>query len=76
LNDGDLGDDLQKQIEEAAGLYKTLKEELKLNGPYDSHEAIVSIYAGAGEPTPKIGHKFYSECMCVGLKRMVIKLRL
>jgi peptide chain release factor 2 len=48
LNDGDLGDDLQKQIEEAAGLYKTLKEELKLNGPYDSHEAIVSIYAGAG----------------------------
>jgi peptide chain release factor 2 len=48
LNDGDLGDDLQKQIEEAAGLYKTLKEELKLNGPYDSYEAIVSIYAGAG----------------------------
>jgi len=48
LNDEELGDDLEKQIKEAGELYETLKEELKLNGPYDSHEAIVSIYAGAG----------------------------
>jgi peptide chain release factor 2 len=48
LNDEDLGDDLEQQIKDASELYEILKEELKLNGPYDSHDAIVSIYTGAG----------------------------
>lgn len=48
LNDEDLSNDLKKQIQEANSLYNVLKEELKLNGPYDSHDAIVSIFAGAG----------------------------
>ena len=28
--------------------FTTLKEELKFNGPYDDHDAILSIHAGAG----------------------------
>ena len=48
LKDEDLSNDLEKQIEDASSLYKQLKEELKLNGPYDGQDAIVSIFAGAG----------------------------
>jgi peptide chain release factor 2 len=48
LNDSELSGDLDKQIKDASDTYKTLKEELKLNGPYDGHDAIVSIFAGAG----------------------------
>ena len=48
LSDETLSGDLEKQLKEASASYKMLKEELKLNGPYDDHNAIVSIYAGAG----------------------------
>jgi peptide chain release factor 2 len=48
LHDKTILDDLEKQIKEANSLYGILKEDLKLNGPYDDHEAIVSIYSGAG----------------------------
>jgi len=48
LNDSELVSDLEKQMKEASERYEILKEELKLNGPYDSHDAIVSIFAGAG----------------------------
>jgi peptide chain release factor 2 len=48
MNDEALSGDLVKQIDEASSLYNLLKEDLKLNGPYDDHDAILSIYAGAG----------------------------
>ncbi|MGC1177347.1 MAG: PCRF domain-containing protein, partial [Candidatus Saccharimonadales bacterium] len=48
LDDDSLQNELKQQLEEASKKFAALKEELKFNGPYDDHEAIVSIYAGAG----------------------------
>jgi len=48
LNDASLERDLSKQFEEARSQFIRLKEELKFNGPYDDHDAILSIHAGAG----------------------------
>lgn len=48
LNDKTILADLEKQIEKAISQYDILKEDLKLNSPYDKHNAIVSIYSGAG----------------------------
>ena len=48
LGDNSLLDELKTQLEAAERDFTDLKEELKFNGPYDSHGAIVSIHAGAG----------------------------
>lgn len=48
LRDTTMQADLDKQYETSAGHFAELKEELKFAGPYDDHDAIVSIYAGAG----------------------------
>jgi len=48
LGDESLLADLKQQLSSAAADFATLKEELKFAGPYDSYDAIVSIYAGAG----------------------------
>ena len=48
LNDASLERDLSKQFEEARSQFIRLKEELKFNGPYDDHDAILSIHARAG----------------------------
>ncbi|HVI60894.1 MAG TPA: peptide chain release factor 2 [Candidatus Saccharimonadales bacterium] len=48
LKDDSLGKELDQQISAAEAKLSELKEELKFNGPYDDHDAIVSIYAGAG----------------------------
>lgn len=48
LRDQSLLDDIKKQINEVQENYRRLKEQLKLNGPYDDHNAILSIFAGAG----------------------------
>lgn len=40
--------ELQLQLTVASTTFETLKETLKLNGPYDDYDAIVSIHAGAG----------------------------
>ncbi len=48
LNDESLQADLEKQLQKASADFAELKEELKFAGPYDSYDAIVSIYAGAG----------------------------
>jgi peptide chain release factor 2 len=40
--------DLQKQLGATQMAFDELKENLKFTGPYDAHDAIVSIYAGAG----------------------------
>lgn len=47
-NDSSLTAELQAQLGELQKQFITLKEELKFNGPYDDHDAILSIYAGAG----------------------------
>jgi peptide chain release factor 2 len=46
--DESLQSDLTDQIAAAEQSFTLLKEELKLAGPYDGYDAIVSIHAGAG----------------------------
>ncbi|HEY5667947.1 MAG TPA: peptide chain release factor 2, partial [Candidatus Saccharimonadales bacterium] len=48
LQDASMEADLHEQLEQATEQFTTLKDELKLAGPYDDYDAIVSIYAGAG----------------------------
>ncbi len=48
LKDSSLTADLQQQIKAAEQTFAGLKNELKFIGPYDDHDVIVSIYAGAG----------------------------
>ncbi len=46
--DSSLAGELEGQLRAAAGTFEELKAELKFSGPYDDHDAIVSIHAGAG----------------------------
>ena len=48
LNDPQTTAELQLQFRAAEKSFEALKETLKLNGPYDDYDAIVSIHAGAG----------------------------
>jgi peptide chain release factor 2 len=48
MDDASLEADLSEQLEAAQTQFAELKEELKFNGPYDDHNAILSIHAGAG----------------------------
>lgn len=48
LDDDSLAGELNAQLTQISRDFDALKEELKFNGPYDDHDAIVSIYAGAG----------------------------
>lgn len=47
-DDKTLKKDITVQKIEIAKKFETLKEELKFTGPYDDHDVILSIYAGAG----------------------------
>lgn len=48
LNDASLQAELDQQLSQYAAQLAELKADLKFNGPYDDHDAIVSIHAGAG----------------------------
>jgi peptide chain release factor 2 len=48
LNDASICEDLSGQLATARTQFAELKEELKFSGPYDDHDAILSIHAGAG----------------------------
>ncbi len=48
LKDASLRADLEQQIKAAEQTLDDLKHELKFSGPYDDHDALLSIYAGAG----------------------------
>jgi peptide chain release factor 2 len=48
LKDESMSGELEAQAGSIESTLDELKEELKLNGPYDDHDAIISIYAGAG----------------------------
>lgn len=47
-NDVALEVELAEQLAGAGQLFARLKADLKFNGPFDGHDAIISIYAGAG----------------------------
>ncbi|MGZ6005201.1 MAG: peptide chain release factor 2 [Candidatus Saccharimonadales bacterium] len=46
--DTSLKEDLDSQLSQAQAEFDRLKSQLKFNGIYDDHDAIVSIHAGAG----------------------------
>jgi len=48
LQDASLTNDLERQLGDTRAAFAELKEELKFSGPYDDHDAILSIHAGAG----------------------------
>jgi peptide chain release factor 2 len=48
LDDQSIEGELKGQLTKAEKDFSSLKEELKFNGPYDDHGAILSIHAGAG----------------------------
>lgn len=48
LADETMAAELATQLAELTATFSTLKEALKLNGPYDDYDAILSIHAGAG----------------------------
>lgn len=48
MNDASLEKDLDLQLQTLRSRYESLKGELLLSDPYDNHDAIVSIHAGAG----------------------------
>ena len=48
LDDTSLADDLGTQITQLQTRLNLLKEDLKFSGPYDDHDALVTLSAGAG----------------------------
>jgi peptide chain release factor 2 len=48
MKDETMRPELESELTELTGRFGALKEELKFAGPYDDHDAILSIYAGAG----------------------------
>lgn len=48
LNDQSLASELNQQLGALDHQFEELKQELKFSGPYDDHDAILSIHAGAG----------------------------
>lgn len=48
LDDESLADDLTAHLNVLESRYETLKQQLKFSGPFDDHDAILSIHAGAG----------------------------
>ena len=48
LHDQSLRADLERQLDNLQDQFDTLRNELKFSGPYDDHDALISIHAGAG----------------------------
>jgi peptide chain release factor 2 len=48
MHDESMLADLQRQLASVDAEFNQLKDELKLAGPYDDYDAIVSVFAGAG----------------------------
>lgn len=48
MDDAKLEKELKEKLTGLKKRYEELKEQLKFNGPYDDHDVIVGIYAGAG----------------------------
>lgn len=48
MNDESMKHELSKQLDELEKHFESMKDELKLSGPFDNHSAILGIYAGAG----------------------------
>jgi peptide chain release factor 2 len=48
LKDDSLANEIAQQFQKLTGRYQSLKKEMRFQGQYDSHNVVLSIYAGAG----------------------------
>jgi peptide chain release factor 2 len=48
LNDSSMQAEIADQVNGLGNKFEELKRELRFQGPYDGHDVILSIYAGAG----------------------------
>ena len=48
IGDANMQEELQQQLSDLESQLSNLKSQLRFSGPYDDHEVILSIYAGAG----------------------------
>jgi peptide chain release factor 2 len=48
LNVSSMATEIASQLDEIEAKFEELKKELRFQGPYDDHDVILSIYAGAG----------------------------
>ncbi len=48
MNDSDMAEEVQAKASELQQQYQKLKQQLQLSGPYDDHDAILRLSAGAG----------------------------
>jgi peptide chain release factor 2 len=48
MNDESIRADLEQQYTSAQAKFGEIKKQLQFSGPYDDHDALLSIYAGAG----------------------------
>lgn len=48
LNDSSMEKEIKDQLNVIKSKFENLKKELRFQGPYDDHDVILSIYAGAG----------------------------
>lgn len=48
LGDESLKEDISKQFSELEQQFNNLSKQLKYNGPYDDHDAVINLQAGAG----------------------------
>jgi peptide chain release factor 2 len=48
LGDESMTAEIATQLDQAEAIYVELKKELRFQGPYDDHDVILGIYAGAG----------------------------
>ncbi|MGH7156755.1 MAG: peptide chain release factor 2 [Candidatus Saccharimonadales bacterium] len=48
LGDESMKDEIETQLKKYQDQFENLKKELRFQGPYDDHDVILSIYAGAG----------------------------
>lgn len=47
-DDASLEEDIKNQLVQLTSTFEALKEDLRFSGPYDDHDAIISVHAGAG----------------------------
>ena len=73
LNDASLQTDLAKQLEQLQTKLESLKSQLKLSGPYDDYDAIVSLHAGAGGTDAQDWRKCCCACTSAGPKPTTCK---
>ena len=48
IGDAKMDNELQDQLSALSSQFSTLKRDLRFSGPFDDHDVILSIYAGAG----------------------------